>query len=494
MWYDRAQMVLLPQVDHGSGEPLYRQLYEHFRDAIASGKIVAGERLPATRELAGTIGLNRNTISAAYAQLEAEGFIVTHTGRGTFVTPRAAAPHQKLDWNAFLGQHTERRPSAVPVRISFAHSRPAEELFPLQAFAESCEEVLRGEDVSAILQLGSPGGYEPLRQLLLEQTRLEGAAGASDGVMISSGCQQALDLVRRVLVRPGDRVILEDPIYPGVRNLLAESKAELVGVPFNQDGLDLHAFERALLRGARLVVLTPNFQNPTGLTMSLEARQHVIRLAREAGAVLVENDSYGRLRYQGEGVPTLKQLDPFGDVILLRSFSKMSFPGLRVGWISAPLPLIEALIDAKQRTDLHSDQFSQAVMLAFVEAGRMLEHQRTVIEAGRRRLAAALAACREHLPEECEFTEPEGGMNLWITLPEPLDAGELLPRAQREGVGYLPGSFFGVTADHRRSLRLSFAAVDTADITRGVALLGKVFRGELAERRWGQREPSPALV
>ena len=494
MWYDLAEMMLLPQLDPGSGEPLYRQLYEQFREAIASGKIVAGERLPATRELAGSIGLNRNTISAAYAQLEAEGFIVTHSGRGTFVRPRAITPHQKLNWNAVLGEPTERRPSPVPVPISFAHSRPAEEFFPLEAFRLACEDVLSDYDLGTILQLGSPGGYEPLRQFLLDQMRIEGAAGATDGVMISNGCQQALDLIRRVLVRPGDRVILEDPVYPGVRNLMAESKAELVGVPVGRDGLDLAAFERALLRGARLVVLTPNFQNPTGLTMSLEARQQVIRLVHEAGAVLVENDSYGRLRYHGENVPALKQLDPFGDVVLVRSFSKMSFPGLRVGWVSAPQPLIEALIEAKQRTDLHSDQFSQAVMLSFVEAGRMLEHLDTVVEQGRRRLEAALEACRRHLPQDCEITQPEGGMNLWITLPEPLDAGELLPRAQREGVSYLPGSFFGVTADHRRSFRLSFAAVPAPQIARGVALLGEVFRGELAERRWGQREPSPALV
>ena len=380
------------------------------------------------------------------------------------------------------------------MRISFAHSRPAEELFPLGAFAESCDEVLRNEDVSAILQLGSPGGYQPLREMLLSQMQDEGTARSSDAVMITNGCQQALDLVRRVLVRPGDRVIVEDPVYPNLRNLLEESKAELVGVPIGREGLDLAVFERELLRGARMAVLTPAFQNPTGMTLGLEARQQVIRLTREAGAVLVENDSYGRLRYRGGEVPTLKELDPFGDVILLRSFSKMSFPGLRVGWISAPQPLIEALIDAKHRTDLHSDQFSQAVMLAFVEAGRMIEHQRVVVEAGRLRLRAALEACREHLPKECEFTEPDGGMNLWITLPEPLDAGELLPRVQREGVGYLPGNFFEVTADHRRSLRLSFAAVEPDAIRRGVAALGRVFRGELAESRWGQREPSPALV
>ncbi len=486
--------MLWPQVDHGSTAPLYRQVYEQVRDAIASGKIGPGERLPATRELAGTIGLNRNTISAAYAQLEAEGYIVTQTGRGTFVTARAVTTDNGLDWNGYLGRPTERRPSPVPVRISFAHSRPAEELFPLDDFTASCEEVLRSGDLGGILQLGSPGGYQPLREMLRDQMLLEGTARERDAVMVTSGCQQALDLVRRVLVQPGDRVVVEDPVYPNLRNLLAESKAELVGVPLHREGLDLQAFERALLRGARMVVLTPNFQNPTGLTMGLETRERVIRLTREAGAVLVENDSYGRLRYRGDAVPTLKELDPFGDVILLRSFSKMSFPGLRVGWISAPQPLIEALIDAKHRTDLHSDQFSQAVMLRFADAGRMTEHQRVVIEAGRLRLDTALKACREHLPRECEFTEPEGGMNLWITLPEPLDAGELLPRAQREGVGYLPGSFFGVSADHRRSLRLSFAAVDPDAIRKGVAVLGKVFQGELAESRWGQREPAPALV
>jgi 2-aminoadipate transaminase len=352
--------------------------------------------------------------------------------------------------------------------ISFATSRPSEQLFPLDAFRRSCEEVLNGPGLAGILQLGSPGGYEPLRQYLLEAARNEGVAGPNDDVMVTNGCQQALDLLCRVLVRPGDPVAVEDPVYPGLRNLFREAGAELIGIPVGQ-------VETITRHRPKLIVATPNFQNPTGATLSLAERETLLRVQ---GAVIIENDIYGALRYSGEPLPTLKQLDETGGTILIRSFSKIAFPGLRVGWVIGPRPVIQRLVEAKQLTDLHTDQFSQAALLQFANTGRLREHQHNMLSAGAERLRAILRACGEFLPAGSSYSRPQGGMNLWVELPEHLDTAEMLGRAQAAGVTYLPGRHFEVSRSHANALRLSFAGLQKEKVEEGVALLGEVFSNE----------------
>jgi 2-aminoadipate transaminase len=267
-------------------------------------------------------------------------------------------------------------------------------------------------------------------------------------------------------------------------------------MPVGREGVELDRLE-GVLRDARprAIVVTPNFQNPTGATMPLAARKALVRMAGAAGAVLVEIDIYGDLRYHGKPLPTLKQLDRTGDVVQLRSFSKIAFPGLRVGWVIAPSPLVARLADAKQWSDLHTDQLSQAVLFRFAESGELAEHRERVIEAGAERLRTALEACERHLPAGSRFTRPEGGMCLWIDLPEPLDAGEMLPRAHQQNVSYLPGRYFEVSRIHSGSLRLSFAGLAPDRIEKGLAILGQVFKSEAEQAREAARlEPAPAIV
>lgn len=486
-------MLPKPDLDPKSDVPLYQQLHRHFTGLIRGGALVRGERLPPTRELAGLLGLNRTTVSAAYAMLESEGLIVGHVGRGSFVTGSGESAGG-MNWDTVL-DGGNRVPAPAPVghdAISFAVSRPSEDLFPIDDFRASCEEVMAGPDFAGVLQLGSPGGYEPLRQYLIDAARAEGVMRPGDDLMITSGCQQALDLVRRVLVRAGDRVIVEDPVYPGLKNLFPEAGAELIGVPVGENGLESETLARVLANHrAKLIVVTSNFQNPTGATLSPDARSRILREARAARAVLIENDIYGQLRYEGEALPTIKQMDETGDTVLLRSFSKISFPGLRVGWAIGPRAVIARMTEAKHLCDLHSDQFSQAVLLRFAASGRLAEHHAMMLGAGAKRLRAVVAACDRFLPKGTRFTRPQGGMNLWVRLPEPLDAGELLARAQREGVAYLPGKFFAVQRHEPGALRLSFAGLPPEEIERGVRTLGDIFTSEL-ERLRGSRNIEPA--
>jgi 2-aminoadipate transaminase len=495
-------MNLLP-LDHHARVPLYRQLFEQIADQIHSGKLTQGQRLPATRELAGLLGLNRATIAAAYEMLETDGLIAGQVGRGSFVTGRSTGqrpPTSGVDWEALLGRNpassanATTNPTTSNQTISFAVSRPANSLFPLDDFRAACASVLSRAGLAEILQLGSPSGFEPLRRRLLDDARLQGLARPDDDLIITNGCQQALDLIGRVLLRPGDAVAVEDPVYTGLKNLLTGMGARLVGVPVEAEGIDLAQLRRAFEREQpRLVIVTPNFQNPTGATLPLPARQALLELALAAGVPVIENDPYGELRFLGQSLPALKQLDQSGATVLLRSFSKVSFPGLRVGWALGPRTLIGRLRMAKEASDLHTDQLSQAVLLEFADSGRLEAHRARVCRAGAERLAAALAACRQYLPPGTRWIPPEGGMNLWVSLPKPWAAANLLPTAQRRGVSFLPGSYFEIARHDPGSLRLSFAGLEAERITEGLEILGQVIAGEQAAMI-ESREPLSAIV
>ena len=486
-------MFPAPNVDARSEVPIYRQVFQQLKDSISTGRLAKGTRLPATRELAGLLGLNRTTISAAYDLLESEGLIAGQVGRGSYVTGESARESHGPDWRSLLTPSIAA-PSPLPSKeaISFASSRPSEHLFPMEEFRRSCEEVLAGSEVASILQLGSPGGYQPLRQHLIAEARSSGAMGPSDDLIVTSGVQQALDLLQRALVGPGDRVAIEDPVYSGVKNLFQCAGAQVSGVRMGADGIDLEDLERIIERDhPKALIVTPNFQNPTGATMPIEARKALVRITHAAGIALVENDTYGDLRYEGPALPAVKSRD----TILLRSFSKIAFPGLRVGWAIGPHAVIARMIEAKQLSDLHSDQLSQAVVLRFAESGRLEAHRRRILKSGSEKLKAVLSACETYLPQGSSYTRPQGGMNLWVRLPRPLDAGELLMRAQRENVTYLPGRYFTVSRPDPGGFRLSFAGLTPDEIRAGVSILGKIFSAELDRVQSARsQEPAPAMV
>src|SRR6266849_6647555 len=373
-------MFPAPDINAQSDIPLYRQVFQQLKESIHSGKLSKGAKLPATRELAGLLGPNRTTISAAYELHKSEGLISGQVGRGSFVTGAPDSEYQGIDWRALLapswGTPTAQQPAASKDMISFAASRPSELLFPMDEFRRSCEEVIGSAEIATILQLGSPGGYGPLRQYLIAEARRHGVMGPADDLIVTSGCQQALDLLQRTLVRAGDKVAVEDPVYPGVKNLFLRAGAQVTGVRMGPDGIDLDDLQRVLDREKpKLLVVTPNFQNPTGATLPAHKRTALLQMVRAAGVVLIENDTYGELRYEGRELPAMKS----EDTILLRSFSKIAFPGLRVGWAIGPRAVIARMTEAKQLSDLHSDQLSQAVLLRFAESGRLEAHRQHVL-------------------------------------------------------------------------------------------------------------------
>jgi DNA-binding transcriptional MocR family regulator len=475
-------MQLRPQLDSGSTTPIYRQIGEYLQNLIDIGNLQAGDRLPPTRELADQLGLNRTTISAAYSLLESSGYIKGAVGRGSFVAlPTRSRPQAPDRHRLLAGPPASPVAPAPPGLINFSNSRPQEELFPVAEFRSCCAEVLQDTALQPLMQIGSPSGLEPLRSYLLQRAQEAGFATHSDGILITNGCQQALDLLRRALIRRGDKVAVEDPVYPGLRNIFLEAGAELIGIPVTGRGMDPDALRRALEAGVRTVLVTPSFQNPTGATMPEDARAALVSLVRSFGAALIENDMYSELAWSASPGPRLKSLDP--NVINLGSFSKIAFPGLRVGWVIAPQPVIARLTEFKQLSDLHTDQFSQAFLHRFATSGRLAAHQRKAIAAGREKGRVLAQACRAYLqPHSCRYQIPAGGLNMWVELPDGLDAAALRGLAQQAGVDFLPGRYFAVSRPHDSGFRLSFGGLAAADIRKGVQLLGSVIARALSAR------------
>ena len=402
-----------------------------------------------------------------------------------------------MDWDAlFSSLEAGFARTAQDIEVNFANSRPSEGSFPLAQFRRISKQVIEGPEAAEILQLGSPHGYRPLRRYLLEQAAAAGIARKGDDLIVTNGCQQALDLLARLLAPGGNGIAIEDPVYHGLLRVFSRAGANLFAVPMTDDGIDVDALEELIgNQHPRVLMITPSFQNPTGATLPLEQRKRIVELAQRFGMVLIENDIYSELRDLGKPLPTLKELDSSGNTILLRSYSKVSFPGLRVGWAIAPRAVIARLADAKQLSDLHSDQLSQAVLLRFAESGELKRHLERTRREGAERLNTVLRACKRHLPSGTRITHPEGGMCLWIELPEPLRAEHLLSGVEERGVSFLPGRYFSARRSHARGLRISFGGLTPDQITRGIRVMGEIAAEQLAANAArASFEPAAALV
>ena len=478
-------MEFKPKLDHGAEAPLYRQLSEQIAQQIRSGLLARGERLPATRELAGLLGLNRTTVSAAYEILESEGLISGQVGRGSFVTG-GAGPAGGVDWNGLL----ERSDTSIAGPnggwskdvISFAVSRPSRDLFPLDEFRATCATVLARRDLADILQLGSPSGYEPLRRYLMEEARRQQVAGPGDDLLITNGCQQALDLIGRVLLRPGDTVAVEDPLYTGLKNLLTGMGAQLCGVPVGADGMDAVQLERVLEREKpRFLVVTSNFQNPTGASLPLAGRKALLGCGAQGECPGDRKRRLWRVALQRRAAAraeaTGREWRNGAAAELLQSQLPRTAGRLGGGAETADRPF--AACQGSGGSAYRSALAGGAAGICRI--GPAGGASRAHAPGGSERLAATLEACAKYLPAGTRWTRPEGGMNVWVRLPEPLDAGELLARAQREGVAYMPGRYFAVSRLEPGALRLSFAGLTPEQIRAGLAILGRTDRGRVGE-------------
>jgi len=404
-------------------------------------------------------------------------------------------------WENRFAQRTQRMGSSavrellkfteLPDVISFAGGMPAPEIFPIEEIREACERVLKDFGPQS-LQYGTTEGFLPLREMIARHSARYGIDVMPDNIMITSGSQQALDLLGKILINPGDHILVESPTYLGALQAWNVYGAEYVVVEADEHGMVTDALEEALRSGPKFIYVLPNFQNPTGATLSLERRHRLIELADQYGVPIVEDDPYGQLRYEGDHLPSVVVLDGQfrdncqrcyrGNVIYLSTFSKILAPGLRLAWVIAPPEVIRKLVQAKQGADLHTSTFTQLVAHEVGRGGFLDRHIHTIRRIYGERRDVMLAAMDGYFPPGVEWTHPEGGLFLWGVLPEGLNSTEVFKVAVERKVAFVPGAAFYPCGGGENTMRLNFSNATPEKIREGIARLGQVLHEKIAEK------------
>ena len=398
-------------------------------------------------------------------------------------------------WDHRYAQRTQRMTSSAirellkltedPEVISFAGGLPAPDVFPVEEFSAACGQVLKEWGAQA-LQYGSTEGYLPLREMIARHTGRYGISISADNILITSGSQQALDLIGKVFINPGDRILVEEPTYLGALQAWNAYGAEYVTVPMDEDGMVTEALENALRSGVKFIYVLPNFQNPTGVTLSLQRRQELIEIADRYGVPIIEDDPYGQLRYEGENLPSIVSMDNEyrrnggieyrGNVIYLSTFSKTLAPGLRLAWVVAPTPVIRKLVQAKQGADLHTSTFNQIVAFEVGRGGFLDRHIWLIRRVYGERRNIMLDAMEELFPPGVSWTKPQGGLFLWGMLPKGMDTSEVFKIAVERKVAFVPGTSFYALGGGENTMRLNFSYSNPDQIQIGIERLGNVLK------------------
>jgi 2-aminoadipate transaminase len=367
--------------------------------------------------------------------------------------------------------------------ISLAGGMPDTSSFPPDSYAALMSTVA-AESCARALQYGPTEGLTLVKRCIAQVMAAEGVEIDLSELLVTSGGQQVIDLVCKTLLDPGDVVVAEAPTYPGAVPTFCAYQAEVVQITMDQDGMRVQELEQALDgleqsgRRPKFIYTVPNFHNPAGVTLSLERRQELVRIASERELLILEDNPYGLLRYEGTPLPTLRSLDD-EFVIYLGTFSKILSPGVRLGWAAAPAPILQKMNIGKQASDLCSSSISQYFVSAYFESGEWEDYVRSLIEIYRRRRDVMLDALAEHFPREAEWTHPEGGLFIWATLPDYIDTTDLLARALEEHVAFVPGRAAFIDGRGGSSMRLNFSGVEEAEIREGVRRIGEVVREQV---------------
>jgi len=378
--------------------------------------------------------------------------------------------------------------TSLPDVISFAGGLPAPEVFPIEKFKEAADIVLSEMGESA-LQYGTTEGYLPLREMIARNASKYGIQISADNVLITSGSQQALDLLGRIFINRGDRVLVESPTYLGAIQAWNAYGVKYVTIPFDKDGMRTDLLESRLRTGIKFIYVLPNFQNPTGVTLTRERRKELVDLANDYGVPIVEDDPYGQLRYEGEHIPPVVVLDnemrakevPMysGNVIYTSTFSKILAPGLRLAWVVAPSEVILKLVQAKQGADLHTSTLNQYIAYQVANSEWMKSHISLIRKTYRERRDVMIEALTQYMPEGVHWTKPEGGLFLWVILPKSINTKAIFPKAVEAKVAFVPGSPFHPMGGGENTMRLNFSNTKPELIMEGINRLAKVIKENL---------------
>lgn len=365
----------------------------------------------------------------------------------------------------------------LPEIISFAGGLPAPELFPIEEMKQVCTKVL-DSDGRAALQYSTTEGYIPLRKIISERMKNSGVDVPFEQIIITSGSQQGLEFSGKIFLNEGDTVICESPSYLGALNAFKAYQPKFVEIAMDENGMKMDELEDALKStpNAKFIYTIPDFQNPTGITMSLDRRKKLVELATKYNIPVVEDNPYGELRFEGEKYPALKHFDTEGMVILLGTFSKTFAPGLRVGWIAASPEIIQKYVLVKQGADLQCNSMTQREVATFMDMYDLDAHIKKIIGVYGKRKDLMIKTMEKEFPKNVKFTYPEGGLFTWVELPEGIDAGEVMKKALEEKVAFVPGGSFYPNGGNENHFRLNYSNMPEDKIVEGITRLGKVLK------------------
>lgn len=481
-------MILPITLDKQSQEPLYQQIKRNLAQQIENGLLPPGSRLPPSRALAAELGVSRISVVTAYEELQAEGLAHSQVGRGTFVAERFSPEGTPVRWQTDPdeGRALHESPALSelarrPGVISFSQGTPADEFLPVDVVRQLIDTVL-ARDGAAAVTYEVPEGYPPLRRAIAEYVASLGIEAQADEVLVTGGCQQALDLAVQALLNPGDALLTSNPTYLGILDIARARAVRPVGVPTDAEGMRTEELEALVERHRpRLLYVAPTYHNPTGSVMPLARRRHLLDVAASYNLPVLEDGVYQELGY-GDAPPSpLKALDEQGRVLYASGFSKVLLPGMRIGYLLVGGTLRERLVRVKQAADICTPALNQRAIHAFLEGGHLGAHLEHVRQLCRQRRDAALAAADRYLPPDCGWDAPHGGQYLWVELPPGPSAADLYVQALQHGVAFAIGNVFHTDGAGTHHLRLNMIAHAPDVIEEGMRRLGEAWAALVAE-------------
>lgn len=500
-------MTMDLKINRESTIPIYLQISKGIRDLILSGLLPAGYRLPPERKLAEELQVNRSTVLNAYRELKADGLVDSHVGRGTEVSqgefiddgdndsPQVAEGPviHPMPWEQLFCEATLRmqdttvrdllRMAGREDMILFAAGVTVPGIDSLDALERIQADVLKSHGHRTVQHQPTEGFY-PLRESISQLMKKRGITASAEDTMVLSGSQQGLDLIARAFLDPGDIVFVEEPTFFSAIHIFKAAGARIIGIPIDKDGMRTDVLDMMLKRFKPKIIYTiPDFQNPSGAVMSLERRKELLSLAHRNQIIILEDDPYGLLRYEGRPLPALKALDGYGNVLYLSTFSKLLFPGFRVGWVSAPREVLHRLTIMKQTADLHTSSLPQLIFDHFLRENLLDEHLEKANKENCRRRDMLLAELRDANLDAMSWNEPQGGLYLWCRLPDGMLQTRLLARAVENGVSFVPGNTFYSVNPTGNYIRLNFTYPNPSQIREGVRRFAEAYHDTQREQK-----------
>lgn len=492
-----------------SKTPVYIQIADQIRQQIEAGEILRGQRLPSERRLAEMLGVNRTTVLNAYGELKAAGLLDAHVGNGTVVLSSSSDNGASVRlpggpvWNQIFSQYAGRSETSLLKEllalasrtdfISFATGIASPDSGPAEILRGLEETLPQKENVRALLHSPTEG-FLSLRRAICDLMRKRGVCCSAEEVTLLAGSQQGIDLAARIFLDPGDIVVIEEPTYFPAIQVFKAAGARVMTVPVDENGMKIDVLEQLLQRyRPKLIYTIPTHHNPTGTDMSLERRRRLVELAGWFNIIIIEDDAYGGLDFEGSQLPLLKELDSGGYVVYLSTFSKNVYSGLRLGWMVADRRIIKAAASAKQLMDLHSSSLSQWLVERFILSGGLDAHISKMRAEYRERMDIMTGALSRYAPEGVSWNEPRGGYYIWCRLTPGISADRLVKRAAEYKVSFIPGTPFFFSGQGDGFIRLNFTYAPKDRIEEGVKRLCKAMK-ELLEEKPGDAYERTAEV